>query len=169
MFAKDTNFDWPLDTNIIRRSSNVNTFGMVRRKADGSPKPHQGWDLYAPEGTPCYAVADGVIVGVSSVGDYGNTVVLYVQKPKLYIAYSHLSEVHVKKGDVVKLGQPIAKTGKTGNASNMSGPDEHLHFEVRTMGVVGLGLEGRISPIQIFRNCPLAIPVTREKLNARTE
>lgn len=164
MFAKETNFDWPLDINIIRKNNLVNTFGMVRRKADGSKKPHQGWDLYAPVGTPCYAVADGVVVGINKAGDYGNTIILYIPGPKLYIAYCHLSEMHVNKGDQVKLGQPIAKTGNTGNANGMVGADQHLHLEVRTIGVVGLGLEGRISPIEIFRNCPLAVPVTREKL-----
>ena len=164
MFSKDTHFDWPLDVNIIRKSNLVNTFGMVRKRGDGSPKPHQGWDLYAPEGTPCYAIADGSIVNITHHGDYGTVVTLYVPSAKIYAAYCHLSELYVKKGDTVRLGQAIAKTGTTGNATGMKGEDQHLHFEIRTLAVVGLGLEGRISPIEVFRNCPLALPVTREKL-----
>lgn len=168
MFAKETEFDWPLDYNVIRKANLVNTFGMVRVRSNGTPKPHQGWDLYALEGTPCYAVAEARVMSVGYNGDYGNVVVLYVPGPKLYIAYCHLSKTAVIKGQQVALGQVIGFAGTSGNAAGMKGLDQHLHFEVRTLAVVGLGLEGRISPIEIFRVCPLAVPIKRERLRVRT-
>ena len=42
--------------------------------------------------------------------------------------YCHLSEYKIGK---VKAGDPIGKTGKTGNAFNLLSKQEHLHFEVR--------------------------------------
>ena len=62
-------------------------------------------------------------------------------------SYSHLSEIEVNVNDEVKEGDIIGKTGKTGNASNCNGEDEHLHFEYRTGGArLGKGLNGRKDP-----------------------
>jgi len=36
----DDSITWPLMRNVIRRRSINNTFGMVRGRADGTPKPH---------------------------------------------------------------------------------------------------------------------------------
>jgi murein DD-endopeptidase MepM/ murein hydrolase activator NlpD len=55
---------WPLEWNVIRRNSVSNTFGMVRNYANGTPKPHQGWDFSAAVGTPAFAIADGKVIFV---------------------------------------------------------------------------------------------------------
>ncbi len=160
---------WPLDKNRIRRGLVNHTFGMVRRRADGSKRPHQGWDLYAAPGTPCYAVADGTIALIRTDGDYGNTIVLQFlydfdgdgDRDTLYAAYSHLSKIEVKRGDKVSLGQRIGLTGNSGNAVSMRGEDCHLHFELRSMVAPGLGLMGRYSPMEIFKVCPLDKEIER--------
>jgi len=41
-------------------------------------------------------------------------------------AYAHNGELQVRKGDKVKRGQTIAKSGQTGNVSS-----PQLHFELR--------------------------------------
>jgi murein DD-endopeptidase MepM/ murein hydrolase activator NlpD len=47
---------------IIRGKDVKNSFGWGGRKNDdGSPKPHQGWDIAASIGTPVCAIADGKI------------------------------------------------------------------------------------------------------------
>lgn len=148
---------WPLASNRIRRGSISHTFGMVRRNANGSTRPHQGWDFYAAPGTPCFAVDGGRIARIRTEGDYGNTVVLEFihEGERLYAAYSHLSRIDVKVEQLVKAGEQIGLTGNTGNAAGMRGEDCHLHFELRTMPAPGLGLAGRLSPLEIFGVCPL--------------
>jgi murein DD-endopeptidase MepM/ murein hydrolase activator NlpD len=154
---------WPLDSNIIRRGTLSNTFGRVRHNADGSIRPHQGWDFFAAPGTPCYAVAAGSVAAIRTVGDYGNTLVLRFEwnGKTMYAAYSHLSRIDVKVNDRVALGQQVGLTGNTGNATSMRGPDCHLHFEFRSMPTPGLGLNGRYSPMDLFGVCPLDVAVER--------
>jgi murein DD-endopeptidase MepM/ murein hydrolase activator NlpD len=125
---------------------------MVRSYPDGRPKPHQGVDYYAKPGTTSVAIKDGNIFDVRSEkegGDYGLQV---IEEFKLedgksrYAVYAHGSESLVKKGDLVKEGDPVMKTGVSGNAKNLKGKDQHLHLEVRTKPNVGKGLAGREDP-----------------------
>lgn len=154
----DPKFCWPLAHNMIRNNAESNTFGLVRHKADGSRKPHQGWDFEAPVGTPCFAIADGKIELVYNSKDYGDVIVLAFpfNGSKLYAAYAHLSRVEVAPGKAVAKGERIGRTGDSGNAKGMTGKDLHLHFEIRTVPRPGVGLDGRISPIKIFGEIPLA-------------
>ena len=156
-------FRWPLASNRIRRGSDSNTFGMVRHRADGTPKPHQGWDFAADIGTPCRAIADGVVERVDDHGDYGLQVLVRLAPTlngaALWAFYAHLSHVDVKAGDSVVAGEVIALTGESGNAMGMPRDDRHLHFEIRTEPSPGLGLDGRISPVKIYGSCPLRAAV----------
>jgi peptidoglycan LD-endopeptidase LytH len=158
-----TAIGWPLKRNRIRRGLVNHTFGMVRRNADGTKRPHQGWDFEAQDGTPCFAVADGEIVAVRNGGDYGQQIVLAFDfdfdsdgdRDRLYAFYAHLSRIDVQPLQRVVKGQHIGLTGSTGNAASMTGPDKHLHFEVRSVPVPGRGLAGRYSPMVLFKHCPL--------------
>ena len=151
---------FPLESNRIRSGSLSHTFGMVRKNADGTPRAHQGWDFYAEAGTPCYAVAAGKVVFAGERGALGNLVVLQIV-PELYVAYAHLSRIDVKKVQTESDDAQIGLTGNTGNAESMKGLDQHLHFEVRTEPLPGLGLSGRLSPMTIFNICPLSEAVKR--------
>jgi murein DD-endopeptidase MepM/ murein hydrolase activator NlpD len=86
---------------------------------------HTGIDLAAPPGTPVFAANSGVVVfaGWSTFG-YGNMIVL-AHGPFLTL-YGHLSQINVRCGQLVGVGQSIGGVGNTGNSS---GP--HLHFEIR--------------------------------------
>lgn len=152
---------WPLDSNVIRKNSNNNTFGMVRTNVDRTPRPHQGWDFYAKAGTPCYAIAAGKIEHVENRGSLGLMIVLSIGNTGKYAAYCHLSYAKVHVGERVTLGQQIGYTGNSGNAEGMKGADEHLHFEIRDKIITGTGLADRISPLQVFGECPLNNAVTR--------
>jgi len=153
--------DWPLDRNVIRSNTVNNTFGMVRKNADGTPRPHQGWDFHAPLGTPTYAICGGKVVAVSDNGDYGLTVVLAIGETGHFAAYAHLQRTVVRVGDCVVRGALIGKTGDTGNARGMPPDDQHLHFEIRTVAQPGRGLNGRVSPLEVFGICPLHAPALR--------
>lgn len=155
---------WPLVQNIIRRKKKSNTYGRFKERKSGV---HWGWDFYAKVGTPCYAIADGVIAdvygGQNDTKNFGLVVVLEFEfeGKKLYAAYCHLnsSAVLKKTSDnpaLVTKGQLIGHTGNSGNAFNMSKEDEHLHFELRTSSKpVPGGHPFRLDPIQIFKKCPL--------------
>lgn len=148
---------WPLAHNVIRRRMSNHTFGMVRKNADGTLRPHQGWDFEAAAGTPAHAVADGSIAFVRDRGDYGLQLCLAfkVGQDTRYAFYAHLQHAFVKAGDSVKMNDVLCKTGESGNAKGMALADQHLHFEVRTVEQPRLGLLDRVSPLSIFGKCPL--------------
>jgi peptidoglycan LD-endopeptidase LytH len=150
---------WPLVRNVIRKGKVSNTYGTFSGRIKGG---HWGWDFYAKYGTPCYAIADGFIElvygNVTDRKNFGLAVVLRFEfnGKNLYAAYCHLSASSVDPHTTVKAGDVIGFTGNSGNAFNMKGDDEHLHFEVRTSPRPGPGgLPGRISPLGIFGRCPL--------------
>jgi murein DD-endopeptidase MepM/ murein hydrolase activator NlpD len=156
---------YPLATNRIRRGLINNTFGLVRKNAQGEKKPHQGWDFEARVGTPCYAVGAGIIHSTRDAGDYGLQVVLTLDAPHkgkpLHAFYAHLLSVDVHTGQRVAEGDQIGRTGESGNARGMPVDDQHLHFELRTEPTPGLGLGGRISPFEVYKHCPLDAPVVQ--------
>jgi murein DD-endopeptidase MepM/ murein hydrolase activator NlpD len=150
---------WPLRRNVIRRNIRNHTYGPdVRIGRDKKPKAHQGWDLLAPVGTECFAVADGKINLIySDLNGYGHVVELafsFKNQP-LFAAYAHLSAVKVKEGQAVAKGQLIGLTGDSGNAGDVDISEKHLHFEIRTMSRPGGGLTGRKDPKDLFGTVPL--------------
>lgn len=90
---------------------------------------HMGVDLASVATAPVPAGNTGRVVLAEFMGIYGNVIVLDhgfgVQS-----LYSHLSEIHVQKGQTVERGQIIGKTGATG----MAGGD-HLHFGMLISGL----------------------------------
>ena len=125
------------------------SFGMVR---NSGTRAHQGWDLEAPIGTPCYAIEDGLILDVNThpqLGKFVNLQFPHVQRKTpanaMTAFYAHLSSAVVVKGAVVKKGAIIGYTGVTGIASAGA---PHLHFEIRKVSAShpGFGLDGRVDP-----------------------
>ena len=94
------------------------------------PKPtgqqNDGINLAVPEGTPIKAADDGVVAYAGNeLKGYGNLVL--VRHSNGYVtAYAHASEILVKRGDSVRRGQVIAKSGQTGDVTS-----PQVHFEVR--------------------------------------
>ncbi|EKD92872.1 MAG: hypothetical protein ACD_28C00317G0032 [uncultured bacterium] len=97
---------------------------------------HPAVDIRAPEGTPVYAIANGVVDRVS-YGDsgFGNLIVLQhddfpsPDNPSvhetIYSDYAHLSQIKVQEGQVVRKGEKIGEVGATGTATT-----NHLHFQM---------------------------------------
>lgn len=89
---------------------------------------HTGIDIKTCAKDTIRCAFDGVVRLAKVYGGYGKVVV--VRHPNgLETVYSHNFSNFVKSGDVVKVGQPIGLTGRTGRAST-----EHLHFETRVNG-----------------------------------
>jgi len=96
---------------------------------------HEGLDLANHEtGSEVRAVAPGLVVCTRShAHGWGNMVVLAHRLPGgdvLFSLFAHLlpGSISVHEGELVALGQPLAKVGRTGHAT---GP--HLHLEFRTL------------------------------------
>jgi murein DD-endopeptidase MepM/ murein hydrolase activator NlpD len=89
-------------------------------------KANDGIDIAVPEGTTIKAAENGVVIYAGDgLKDFGNTV-LVRHEDGLVTVYGHASELKVARGDKVKRGQEIARSGMSGNAEMPK-----LHFEVR--------------------------------------
>ncbi len=108
-------FRWPV------RGKVITTYGS---KTNG--KSNDGINLAVPEGTPVKAAEDGVVAySGNELKGYGNLVL--VRHSNGYVtAYAHASELLVKRGDSIKRGQIIAKSGQSGEVGS-----PQLHFEIR--------------------------------------
>jgi murein DD-endopeptidase MepM/ murein hydrolase activator NlpD len=131
-------------------------FGLTRKNKDGSIRAHQGIDLATDEGYRLYAVENSEVVGIAKgLNGYGYTVTLKlncIDKPELhnkFAFYAHLDRVDVVVGQIITVGYIIGLSGDTGNAKGMTSVDKggHLHFELRTKQVCGLGLKNRLDPL----------------------
>lgn len=108
-------FRWPV------RGKVITTYGA---KTNG--KSNDGINLAVPEGTPVKAAEDGVVAySGNELKGYGNLIL--VRHANGYVtAYAHASELMVKRGDSIKRGQVIAKSGQSGEVGS-----PQLHFEIR--------------------------------------
>lgn len=164
--------DWPLEFNKIRRGLENHTFGMVRKHANGTSKPHQGWDFSADIGTAVYAIGAGKVEFVKhKEGDYGTQICHSFEHggKKYYAFYAHLDTVLVTAGQKVLMGQFIGTSGESGNAKGMAKADRHLHFEIRERAYCGTGLTDRISPLKIFGLCPLKVVAEKRSKQCPSE
>ena len=87
---------------------------------------NDGINIALPEGTSIKAAEGGTVAYAGSeLKGYGNLVL--IRHPNGYVtAYANNGELDVKRGDQVKRGQTIAKSGQSGNVSS-----PQLHFELR--------------------------------------
>ena len=108
-------FRWPVRGKVIA------SYGA---KTNG--KANDGINLAVPEGTPVKAAEDGVVAYAGNeLKGYGNLVL--VRHANGYVtAYAHARELLVKRGDTIKRGQVIAKSGQSGEVAS-----PQLHFEIR--------------------------------------
>lgn len=162
----DSGWGDPVANPRIRRNSPSHLYGKVRRDAKGNPRNHQGFDYYAPTGTPVMSVGDGVVHTVQSGhSSYGLNVTIRHSRGAgtVYSFYAHLNDLAggVKAGKVVNKGEVIAHAGTTGNAKGFKGEDQHLHFECRTSPGHQLGLGGKENP-----NSIVATKFTAESLKS---
>ena len=89
-----------------------------QRVLNGEPRrPHFGLDIAAPEGSPVYAPADGIITLAHPDMYYSGGTLVLDHGQGLSSSFLHLSKILVKEGTEVKKGDVIAEIGATGRAS----------------------------------------------------
>jgi murein DD-endopeptidase MepM/ murein hydrolase activator NlpD len=108
-------FDWPVQGKIIER------YGT-----GPSGTHNDGINIAVKQGEPVRAADAGVVAYAGNeLRGYGN-LVLIKHSGGYMTAYAHNSQLLVKRGEVVKRGQEIAKAGSTGTVDT-----PQLHFEIR--------------------------------------
>lgn len=103
-------------------------------------KFHAGLDFTAPQGTPIYATANGVVKVAGNLGNgFGNHVVIN-HGYGYETLYGHMFRIKVKAGTRIKRGEIIGWVGNTGKST---GP--HCHYEVHKNGRT-------LDPVYFFYN-----------------
>lgn len=103
-------------------------------------KFHAGLDFAAPQGTPIYATANGVVNTAGNLGNgFGNHVIIN-HGYGYETLYGHMFRIKVRSGTRVKRGEIIGWVGNTGKST---GP--HCHYEVHKNGRT-------LDPIYFFYN-----------------
>lgn len=100
------------------------SFGYRDHPMVGQERFHYGVDLSAEEGTIIAAFADGTVIAVAESSTLGK----YVEVGHangVTTLYAHCSRITASSGQSVKMGDPIAEVGDTGDATG-----HHLHFEL---------------------------------------
>ncbi len=141
----------PISPHITRGRYVFPVYGLASfGKSFGAPRPdvsggwHHGVDIFAPEGAPILAVADGTLfqVGWNHIG--GNRLWLRDREGNEFY-YAHLSAYSplAVDGSQVRAGDVIGFVGHTGDAE---GTPSHLHFEIHPVGLLSLGYDGVVDP-----------------------
>ena len=108
-------FRWPVRGRVI------SGYG---KRPDGTH--NDGINLAVPQGTEIHAVEGGkVAYAGNELKGYGNLVLIRHDNGWVS-AYAHAERLLVKRNDVVRRGQVIAKAGRTGTVDQ-----PQLHFELR--------------------------------------
>jgi murein DD-endopeptidase MepM/ murein hydrolase activator NlpD len=103
-------------------------------------KFHAGLDFTAPQGTPIYATANGVVKEANfNDGGYGNHVIIN-HGYGYETLYGHMYKIKARRGQTVTRGEVIGYVGNTGKST---GP--HCHYEVHKNGQP-------VDPVYFFYN-----------------
>ncbi len=108
-------FRWPATGRVLSK------FGESKNGAR-----NEGIDISVPEGTPVKATENGVVIySGTELQDYGK--MLLIRHDGGWVsAYAYNSRLNVNRGDKVRRGQTIARSGRTGKAKQPM-----VHFELR--------------------------------------
>jgi murein DD-endopeptidase MepM/ murein hydrolase activator NlpD len=129
---------------------NINPFGPVNmveggeiggrfRKQSLRPgakegRAHTGVDINAPEGSPIYAPAPGIVTHVGEGKGIGKNIT--IEHPGQYGGvttwYGHMKEANVREGEEISAGDLLGSVGTSTGTSKPTSP--HLHFEVLKPG-----------------------------------
>jgi murein DD-endopeptidase MepM/ murein hydrolase activator NlpD len=118
----------PVRTPVTGETDLTSAFGMRLHPILKRLAIHTGIDLRGDLGEPVRATATGKVTIAGRQRGYGNVVEIS-HGNGLATRFGHLSEINVKVGQVVRIGEAVGKIGSTGLST---GP--HLHYETRING-----------------------------------
>ena len=113
---------WPVKGKVIIG------FGEQKDSQLGASIQNKGIDIKSSFEESVYAVTSGKILYADWFQGYGK-LILIDHGDEYCTIYAHLSEIFVKKGDIISTGHKIASVGDT---CSIHGPE--LYFEIRHKG-----------------------------------
>ena len=116
-------FQMPILNSVL-----TSPFGAFRTFNGTLRTRHTGWDIRTILGVPVMASSAGEVAFTGRMDIRGNIVILN-HGYGIFSTYSHLSQIHVTRGQTIIKGQIIGVTGDTGRSS---GP--HFHWETAVNG-----------------------------------
>lgn len=128
--SDNPNFMWPATGTITSKFHDKN---YVFKKYF----QHSGIDIDVDQGVEVKSAAKGKVMVAKKAKDESYAYVMIAHKNGYATLYGHLSQVDVKKGDMVERGDVIGLSGGlpgTPGAGNYS-TGAHLHFEVREQAI----------------------------------
>jgi septal ring factor EnvC (AmiA/AmiB activator) len=108
---------WPVNAGTV-----VARFGNQRHPTLRTVTVNTGIDIAVDAGTPVTAIAEGEVAKIFWMPSYGNLLILNHESGYRSV-YTHLAEITVAEGQIVKEGDVIAQSGES-----LDGP--RLHFEI---------------------------------------
>ena len=102
----------------------TSSFGFRDHPVAGTERFHYGLDIGCEKGTVIHAFADGTVTAVAESTELGKYLIL-THEDGYTTLYAHCSRVNASSGQSVRMGDPIAEVGDTGDATGY-----HLHFEL---------------------------------------
>ena len=100
----------------------TSSFGYRDHPVEENEKFHYGIDIAAQTGEVICAFADGKVTAIGESSELGKYVEL-LHDNGYSTLYAHCSKVTASSGQKMKMGDPIAEVGETGEATG-----SHLHF-----------------------------------------
>lgn len=115
---KKNKLQWPANGKI------VSYFGKQKHPVLGTITENSGIEIATAPGVPVKAVSDGVVVTITWLRGFGNTIIL-LHDNNYYTVYSHIENIDVIQDEYVDAGQKLATV-----SSNASMDGSRLHFEI---------------------------------------
>lgn len=99
----------------------ITKFGQQTEKGKSN-----GIDIEAKAGSEIKSIADGVVVHAGTDAKFGNLVIIKLDKSDLYVAYAHMEELMIAKGQEIKQSEVIGHIGSSGEVTI-----PQLHLAIR--------------------------------------
>lgn len=109
----------------VRKGDKISGFTVTSAYGPRWGSTHKGIDIGTPTGTYIAFSVPVEIMAAGWYGGYGYLVDAWAPSLGVQMRVAHLSELKVKKGQMVAAGVPVGRAGSTGRST---GP--HVHFEV---------------------------------------
>ena len=87
---------------------------------------NNGINIQTSLGSDIHSLSTGSVAFAGNDPKFGNLIIVKSENEDIFMAYSHMNDLILKKGDPISNGQVIGHVGQTGNVTS-----PQLHFAIR--------------------------------------